>query len=268
MINIDCNNYNENINNIINYSATHKIAFLLSYHDDKQIRSIKDLDKFIFYNGKRNDIFNNFFSEFSMFKYFYNIIQYLPEYICTNHYRRIFDNNENVYLNKLNPNICICYETIHSSEKTAYINTYALKGWAQKKWWNCEWLYNDFKEYLMHTNQYYYKFIDDYIYNKQIFYNRSCFIMHKEKFKSLCEFVLGCFDYIINKYNLYSTYNFENFINSKYKDNYNDGFKLPFGISYQSTNFYRLFAYFGEWLVSIFITANFDEKNIIDISNI
>lgn len=238
------------------------ICHFLCYHDVNQLRDV-DTNKYICING-RTDELNDFFSEFSVYKTIYNTykdnINNLPEYISFNHYRRQFSKPDEYYLNLLSPDKVICYEKI-----TDYNNTgaFGIKEWSGDDWFGCDILYNEFINYVHISNKPKYIDVDYTIRKKRIMYSHSCFIMHKTKFFELCKFIIGFFNYISKKYKLSDYDDFIEFIDDIYVDKHKNGFRLPFGFKFKSKEMYRVFSFCGEWLVSMYVTCNFKESNII-----
>lgn len=241
-----------------------KLTKYCCYHDPQQLidYNLFETRNFKLYYGP-NDKLNPFLSEFSMFKYIYeNDVD--SDYIWTTHYRRVqHDNGFDTF--KVNDNSCQVVSMVP--------NCRGLRHWANYNWTNCEFLYNDWVDYV--TIKYgkdniYLRTDKKYFDEGAPFYSFSCFILTRKHFFALCSFVLGFFEYIDNKYQLnHDPEKYKEFIYVKWFDkteghivqHYDEDFNYyiiePFYIR-------RLLAYMGEWLCSIYIEAKIANKYLIE----
>lgn len=231
-----------------------KISIYCCYHDRKQL-SFKLNDDLIWYYGPYDPL-NKFLSEFSLFKYVYNNDKN-SDIIGLCHYRRqllkvytsYVDNEHCIVLNKnkFDVNIVKCFN---------------IYNWSRSNCWNCEFMYDCWIEFLLKNNIYdKYYFADNYIQDNNIFLNRSCVVLDRNHFIDLYKYVFGVFDYIDNKYNLnHDPDKYQEFVdNWKESIDYTKHPLFKWNIKHA---YVRLFAYFGEYLVSNYICANYNWDNI------
>jgi hypothetical protein len=207
-----------------------------------------------------DDNMNEFINEFSMFKYILENDKD-SDYIGTSHYRRRISPNS-FDKNLVNEHSC---QTMTRLTRDIVGNEYGtdsfwnLEGWCSNSNLQCPWLWNDYKEYLIGKYGEHNKYLDLNEKQKTDFFEMlqfSSFIMTRNHFFNLCDFIFGFFDFVDAKHNLQKDPNkVAEFIDKKF-ENYEN--KIWWVTSYR-----RIFAYFGERLVSVYIQANMD--NYTDI---
>ena len=204
------------------------------------------------YSGKQH--LNLFLNENTTLKYVYDSNTADREYVGFCSYRRyIF--REHIENFQMDENSIIVYNKLVDNDKRK--GYFGLNEWSNKNWYCCDYMYNDCLEFFSTIKDINYLEVEKYINEHRIFYNYNCFVMHKKKFEQLVKFIWGGYiDFIDKKYNL--NYDPENY--KRYCEHYMNYFKENNNspCSYLLTNHgYRIMAYFIEWLVSYFITANF-----------
>jgi len=221
------------------------------YHNKQQKINFKNDNLFWVYGP--NDPLNEFYSEFSMFKWIY-MNDKNSDYIGCCHYRRQLNINEIDY-KYLDNNHCIVLNRMLCDKPGAY----GIRKWSRIDWQDCEWLYFDFIEYIRTKDDYIkYYHADELSADINLMYSRSTFIMNRYHFFNLWEFIGGFFDFIDKKYNLnYNYTKYQNFLL-----NYRNKSGKFSNQSWFYKLYHRLFAYIGEWLVSDYIVANFNLKNV------
>ena len=266
-----------------------EITKVICYHHDSHIPNY-NLQEFVnqgyeLFDG-RQDPFNMFISELSMFRYYYEHQDLIKDYICTSHYRRIFQNiPEN-----LSPEKCYVYEVTEVNDVNAvgHNGPFGIKKYMADTFLNMPELYETFEEYCNIKYGRDNKFLNIEKRLQQTdtdlcFFQRCMFVMSKEKFLELCDYLFGYLDYFEKKFNVEHT--FESYFNF-FRENYclrNIGHQFPIGWwqftpnnvrSLEEVDYlrkvapgelycFRLFSYIGEQMTSNFINATFDKKNII-----
>lgn len=241
-----------------------KLTKYCCYHDKQQLTdyNLSETENFKLYYGP-DDILNPFLSEFSMFKYIY-VNDVDSDYIWTTHYRRL--QPDNLFdKNKVNDYSC--------QVQSMVAGCWGLRHWAGYYWTNCEFLYNDWVYYVIEkygANNDFIKTDNRYFVKQGNFYDKCSFILTRKHFFELCDFVLGFFEYIDNKYQLnHNPEKYKEFIYLKWYDK-TEGhiihMKTDLWEYYTIKPFYirRLLSFMGEWLCSIYIETKISNKYLIE----
>lgn len=238
-----------------------KLTIYCCYHDKIQKRDDDKLTKW-FYGP--DWLLNPYLSEFSMF---YDIRKNDKDsdYIGTCHYRRriySWDYDENL----VNDDSCQVYEIIKSNK---YSIPCWIQWWSSKKWRQCEWIRLDYQEYVNHRFGMNNKYIEiDNRLNSRDFFmiGRSSFILTRQHFMCMCDYIFGFLEYIDKRYKLnYNPRKYEEWIVNNYESKLHGW--LPFGLKYKQKDIRRLLAYLFEWMASIYLQTNLQSYNLIDSKN-
>lgn len=241
-----------------------KLTIYCCYHDVNQIKDydLKEDDNFkLFYAP--NGLLNTYLSEFSMFHYIWKNDKD-SDYIGACHYRRkiyanVFD------INKVNDNQCQVYEIINNKD-----GFYGIEKWASNTWWQCEWLWEDYKAYTNEKYGYNNDFLktDKLLYNSEFpkynafFVSKSTFFSTREHFMNMCDYIFGFLDYIDKKYQLnYEPEKYKRWVYNNWYLNTNE--RLPFCMECCPSGIKRLLAYLMEWMCSIYIQTKMSEYHLI-----
>lgn len=188
-------------------------------------------------------------------KYIYDNYIDCSEYIGCCSYHRIIP----VYsIASLSADSCILYETLYGRQNN---NSFGLFWWSKEHWYNCRFIYNEWLEYCYDYNLTWALETDLMTAKQKIFYNRSCFVMHRDKFKKLFEYDWNFVTYLNDKYNF--DWNTENVINWIVKNYVDTGLSRAtrHGVRFRK-GYIRLIAYMLEIMTHHFIMYNFKEENI------
>lgn len=226
-----------------------KLRIYCCYHKLKQQKN--DDENTIWIYGPNDDL-NSYLSEFSMFYWIWkNDID--SDIIATSHYRRrIYSKDFNPEL--VNQNSCQILEKLENNKNT-FKDTWGIKAFLSNNWFQQEWLWKDYEDYTIkkygiHNN---YLKTDAYVrYYNQEFIQYSCFIITREHFMNMCDYIFGFLDYIDAKYELdKNPESYKMFIDKSFET-----FTYNPDLSWLRKRKYRLLAYLFEWMVSIYIQTN------------
>lgn len=197
------------------------------------------------------------FNENLAFKYIYDNHLYDSEYIGVCSYRRIVP-VESIDIDTLTVDTCLMFETMFGRQDN---NTFGLFWWSKDYWYNCKFIYNEWLEYCYDYNLTWALETDLLTAKKKIFYNRNCFVMHRDKFKGLVDYNWNFATYLNDKHNLqWNTENYIKWIQKNYVDTHLCDSARHNMKSYP--NYIRLIAYLIEIMNHHFIMYNFNEEHI------
>lgn len=233
-----------------------KLTIYCCYHDISQKINDDPLTK-RFYGP--DWLLNPYLSEFSMF---YDIRKNDKDsdYIGTCHYRRrIYSSDFDEGL--VNENSCQVYEIVKGNK---FCGKFWIKAWFSDKWWCCEWLRIDYYNYIngKYWNNNVYIKTDNIVWKKKYrMISRSSFILTRNCFMNLCDYIFGFLDYLDKKYLLgYRESLYDEWIMNKYVKCNN---KLPFELQNNEWHMKRLLAYLFERMASIYLEANVENIHLI-----
>lgn len=203
-----------------------------------------------------DDNMNEFINEISMFKYILENDKD-SDYIGTSHYRRRISPND-FDKNLVNEHSCQTMTRLTSDTGGVFWN---LEGWCSNEHLQCPWLFEDYKEYLIEKYGEHNKYLDLNEKQKTDLFEVlqfNSFIMTRNHFINLCDFIFGFYDFEDKKYNFQKDPNkVAQFLDEKFKN-----FERRPNLAWMSWH-RRMFAYFSERLTSVYIQANMD--NYTDI---